>query len=174
MAKSNRRWLRLIIAFALMTCWVGCDQGTKHIATETLRGKPAQSYLLNTVRLEYALNPGGFLSLGENLAPQLRFWVFAVFNVLILLATVAVLAAGWNMHLFKFVAFVLILAGGVGNLIDRVLNDGLVTDFANFGIGPVRTGIFNVADVALTTGALVLLITYRGKQADRSYRHSVR
>ena len=110
-----------------------------------------------------ARNPGGFLSLGENLAPQLRFWVFVVFNVLLLTATLVALVAGWKTQLFKFVALVLILAGGVGNLIDRVIHDGLVTDFANLGVGPVRTGIFNVADVALTVGALVLLIACRGK-----------
>jgi signal peptidase II len=36
----------------------------------------------------------------------------------------------------------LLLAGGFGNLIDRVLHDGSVTDFLNVGIGPIRTGIF--------------------------------
>ena len=40
-----------------------------------------------------------------------------------------------------FVSLAYILAGGVGNLIDRVFNDGLVTDFLNIGVGPLRTGI---------------------------------
>ncbi len=164
MTNATNKWLRLMLALGLMTCWVGCDQASKHIATETLSGKPPQSYFSNVFRLEYALNPGGFLSLGGNLTPQLRFWVFAVLNVLLLLGTLSVLVARWNMHLFRFVAVVLIVAGGFGNLIDRVRNNGLVTDFVNLGIGPLRTGIFNVADVALTTGALVLLIMSRGKQ----------
>ena len=49
---------------------------------------------------------------------------------------------------------IFILAGGIGNLIDRILNNGLVTDFINVGIGPLRTGIFNVADIAFTCGAI--------------------
>ena len=59
----------------------------------------------------------------------------------------------------------LLMGGILGNLIDRVHQNGLVTDFLNLGIGPVRTGIFNVADVALTVGAVALLITYRRVQA---------
>jgi len=44
----------------------------------------------------------------------------------------------------------------MGNLIDRVWNNGLVTDFINVGIGPVRTGVFNVADLAVTFGAIAV------------------
>ena len=55
-----------------------------------------------------------------------------------------------------FVSFVFILYGGIGNLIDRICNNGLVTDFINFGIGPIRTGIFNVADMAITSGAIAI------------------
>jgi signal peptidase II len=165
MTRPANKWMRLILALALLTCCVGCDQATKHIATETLCGKPPQSHFSNFFRLEYALNPGGFLSLGANLAPQLRFWVFAAFNVVLLLGSVYVLATKWDMHLVKFVAVVLFLAGGFGNLIDRALHNGFVTDFVNLGIGPVRTGIFNVADVAITAGVLALLITSRGTRA---------
>lgn len=84
MTRPTKKWMRLILALALLTCCVGCDQATKKIATATLCGKPPQSYFLNlnTFRLEYALNPGGFLSLGANLAPHLRFWVIAELEAL--------------------------------------------------------------------------------------------
>jgi hypothetical protein len=65
--------------------------------------------------------------------------------------------AGRAQHL----AIVLLLAGGIGNLIDRMFHDGLVIDFLNVGIGPVRTGIFNVADMAIMAG-FGLLLLYRG------------
>ena len=52
----------------------------------------------------------------------------------------------------------LLLAGAVGNLIDRIRLDGLVIDFLNLGIGPLRTGIFNVADMAIMAGAVLLVI----------------
>jgi len=54
-----------------------------------------------------------------------------------------------------------LLAGGIGNLIDRLFHNGLVIDFLNVGIGPIRTGIFNVADMAIMAGFGILLL-YRG------------
>ena len=50
------------------------------------------------------------------------------------------------------VGLVLFVAGGASNWIDRVLS-GSVVDFLNVGIGPLRTGVFNVADVAIMVGA---------------------
>jgi len=64
----------------------------------------------------------------------------------------------WNARLAIFVSLTYILAGGVGNLIDRISNDGLVIDFLNVGIGPLRTGIFNVADIGVMFGAAVLAV----------------
>jgi signal peptidase II len=51
------------------------------------------------------------------------------------------------------IAYSLLIAGGVGNLIDRLVFSGRVTDFIHISIGPFRTGIFNVADVAGMVGA---------------------
>ena len=50
----------------------------------------------------------------------------------------------------------LMFAGGVGNLIDRFTNNGSVVDFLNIGIGPLRTGIFNVVDIAVFICAMLL------------------
>lgn len=65
----------------------------------------------------------------------------------------------------------LILAGGIGNLIDRVVFNGVVTDFLNIGIGSLRTGIFNIADVVIMLG--VGLVIYRSfserKQVDTRF-----
>ena len=52
---------------------------------------------------------------------------------------------------------VLFVAGGSSNWIDRLLH-GRVVDFLNLGIGPVRTGVFNVADVAIMAGALLVIL----------------
>ena len=58
---------------------------------------------------------------------------------------------------FPGFALALILSGGVGNLIDRVLRGGLVVDFMNVGIGTLRSGIFNVADLGIVGGLVLLL-----------------
>jgi lipoprotein signal peptidase len=59
---------------------------------------------------------------------------------------------------WQVVGFTLLAASGVGNLIDRFLYEGRVTDFLNLGIGDLRTGIFNFADVFGMVGFVVLLL----------------
>ena len=62
-----------------------------------------------------------------------------------------------NLGAAHTIALSLFLAGGFSNWFDR-LNDGRVIDFLNVGIGGLRTGIFNVADVAIMVGAALFLI----------------
>ena len=50
-----------------------------------------------------------------------------------------------------------IVGGGIGNLVDRV-QLGAVRDFLNVGIGSLRTGIFNLADMAITFGGIALIV----------------
>ena len=63
------------------------------------------------------------------------------------------------------------------NQIDRVFRKGFVIDFLNVGIGPVvRTGIFNIADMAITTGVALLLVTWirdRRRAKDEAKRESL-
>jgi signal peptidase II len=70
---------------------------------------------------------------------------------------------------FEMTAFILIFSGGIGNLIDRLLFDRHVTDFINLGIADFRTGIFNIADVYVTTGVLMLLFNYLKKSFRKSH-----
>jgi len=153
-----RKLARLTLALAILSSFIGCDQATKKYATETLQHSEPQSYLGDTVRLDYALNPGGFLSLGSQLSETARFRVFVGFNLCLLTAVTVFLFYNWNVRLTIFVSLTYILAGGIGNLIDRISNHGLVTDFLNVGVGPLRTGIFNVADVGIVFGAVALAI----------------
>jgi len=148
----------MCLALIILVSCIGCDQATKSIATQALKDTPAQVYLGGTIRLQYALNPGGFLSLGSNIPDRVRQQVFVGVNIVLMLIVASFLVARHNMPLLMFVAITCILAGGIGNLIDRVFNQGLVTDFINLGIGPVRTGIFNVADIAVTFGGIATFL----------------
>jgi signal peptidase II len=105
------------------------------------------------------------LSFGSTFSPNVRYWLFIVPNVAFLLATCLVLALRRRMTAMTYAAAVLLAAGAAGNLIDRVSQNGLVTDFLNVGIGPLRTGIFNVADMAIM-GAVALLMLPRRETAD--------
>jgi signal peptidase II len=76
-------------------------------------------------------------------------------SIFLLLLAVQIWRRPWNLPVT--VAASLILGGGIGNVIDRVAR-GNVIDFLNFGIGNVRTGIFNIADVAIMAGVFLLAI----------------
>jgi signal peptidase II len=58
-------------------------------------------------------------------------------------------------------ALALLVGGGASNWIDRLANEGRVVDFMILGIGSLRTGVFNVADVAIMVGAGLLIVATR-------------
>ena len=149
----------LVVLFVIGT--IGCDRMTKRLATEALAGSPGRAFLADTVRLEYAENTGGFLSLGAGLSTPGRTAIFVVATGL-LMAMMSVALLRQRRGAMALLGTALFLAGGVSNWIDRVL-DGRVVDFLNLGIGSLRTGIFNVADVAILAGLAILVMVEFGR-----------
>src|SRR5687767_11829939 len=133
----------LVLLACLAT--VGCDRLTKHAATTLLADTQERSFLGDTVRLSYSENTGGFLSLGAGLPAKHRLLLFTVATGLLLIG-LAVSAIGGRWNGSRLLGAALVVTGGGSNWIDRVIA-GAVVDFLNVGIGSVRTGIFNVADV---------------------------
>src|SRR5436309_5181116 len=119
------------------------------MAQARLSDAPPVSYLNGLVRLEYAENSGAFLSLGSRLPPGARFLLLEVMVGSLLAIGLALTLFSDRMRLSQKAVLALALGGGLGNLIDRVAR-GVVVDFVSLGIGPLRTGIFNFADVAIT------------------------
>jgi signal peptidase II len=153
---TRGRWT--IPAILLLTTVIG-DRLTKYLAEAHLVGAPAQSYFGNLVRLEYAENSGAFLSLGANLPDGLRTAVLTI-GVAVLLTVVAILAIKHRWGGVPLYGVALMWAGGASNLVDRAAR-GHVVDFLNVGIGSLRTGIFNVADVAVMLGAILIVVGER-------------
>jgi signal peptidase II len=133
------------------------DQVTKAIARNNLQLGELHSYLGDTVRVQLAHNYGAFLSLGDSLPENWRqaLWSVGVGIVLIAILGYALFAKSLDRPLLW--ALALVFAGGASNLYDRLSYGGYVVDFLNVGIGRLRTGIFNVADMGITTGALLVL-----------------
>jgi signal peptidase II len=151
------RFKQGLLVLLLFILSVGCDQLTKEAAHQYLALQPPQSWFYDTVRLHYAENTGAFLSLGGDLSEGVRVFLFQVFPTLCLVVLAIVLFAQ-PIPLSTAIAWSLVLSGGLGNLLDRIMNDGRVIDFMNLGIGPLRTGIFNVADVCITIGVVLLIV----------------
>ena len=149
-----------LVAILLFAC-VGCDQVSKGIVREHLALGESHSFMADTFRLTHAENPGAFLSIGASLPEGARIAIFRV-GVSILVAGLLGYALFARLSTWGIVGFSLLAASGIGNLVDRLMRDGHVTDFLNLGIGALRTGIFNIADVVGVIGFVVLL--FRGTQ----------
>jgi signal peptidase II len=86
------------------------------------------------------------------MAASTRFLILTVGVGVVLLVLVGVLLFARSLAPAMAFAFALIAGGGLGNLYDRLTNTGRVVDFLMVGMGSLRTGIFNVADLAITFG----------------------
>jgi signal peptidase II len=146
----------IALSLCLSLGCVGCDQATKSLARDYLQHHAAVSYLGDTVRLQYAENPGAFLSVGASLPHHWGSILFTVGGAVLIVAVALyaflALKPGW----LRVAAVSLICAGGIGNIVDRIRYDGWVVDFLNVGLGSLRTGIFNVADMAIMAGVALL------------------
>jgi signal peptidase II len=148
---------RLALILVVLVGCVGCDQTTKSVAQSYLPSAEAWSFLGDTVRLQLAYNPGAFLSLGASLPAFWRHALFSVGGAILLLGLLGYALFSKRLTPVGVVAIALYFAGGLSNLADRWTSGGYVVDFINLGIGPVRTGIFNIADMFVMAGAIIFL-----------------
>jgi signal peptidase II len=152
---------RTLLVIAMLISCVGCDQTTKSVAKSYLSESQAVSYLRGSVRLQVAKNYGAFLELGASLPQKQRATLLSVGVAVVLVALLVYCLASSPGNPVTVPAFGLIIGGGVSNLIDRLFYGGYVVDFLNIGIGPIRTGIFNFADVFIMVGVLLLIFSDR-------------
>jgi signal peptidase II len=146
---------RLLLILAILFSTVGCDQATKSIAKAYLVETHPIVLLGDTVRLELARNYGAFLSLGSALGESSRGLLLSGVVGLVLAALLVYLFVSRPQNPLVGASIALIVGGGVSNLIDRLRYGGYVVDFLNVGIGSLRTGIFNVADMAIMVGVVL-------------------
>ena len=154
------------IMMIFISC-LGCDQISKRVAKTTLEQAAPKTYLWETFRLQYAENSGAFLSLGSNLPKTVRTWLFTIISGALLIGLLIYIILNRELDRSHIFALSLILGGGASNLIDRIINDGKVIDFMNMGIGSLRTGIFNWADVVIMAGmGLIVLYNFSARKKD--------
>ena len=135
------------------------DQWTKVLVREHV-GAP-RTYANGLVTLLRTENTGAFLSIGADLPDSVRTLVFGGFvAVMLVVFTIAVIRGSiWRRG--DTVAAAMVIGGGFGNLLDRILRTGHVTDFLYLEAGPLHTGVFNVADMAITFGVVWLILMMR-------------
>lgn len=135
-----------IAAIALLTV---IDQLTKYAAINTVKVNGPYEFLFGLFQFRYVENTGAaFSSFSNNKA------VLILFSGLLLIGVLIVLLGRKIESKFVNFCLALVAAGGLGNMIDRVLN-GFVVDF----IEPlfIDFAVFNFADCCITVGAFMLI-----------------
>ena len=118
----------------------------------------SKSIIENTFILQYVENKGAFLGMGSDLNPTLRLILLLVLPVVVLGYVTFYILKNKELDRLSLIAFCCIIGGGIANVFDRIVL-GSVTDFFFIDLGGFfKTGIFNFADVSVTTGMIMLLV----------------
>lgn len=145
------------------------DLFTKWWVQRTFRPHESVEVWGDFFRLTYIFNPGA--AFGFHLGPHSRY----IFLVLSLVALVVLVVMHRNTapdQQARLLAIGAIAGGALGNIVDRIRSPAGVVDFLDFGIGHLRWPVFNVADTAITLGAVLLFLSFwsedrRAREADR-------
>jgi signal peptidase II len=154
---------KLILAGLVIGAIVLADVATKRWALASLYHGVGAEALGGLVPLTLAFNKG--IAFGLPL-PSLGRWLIIVATFVVLAVLTDLFRRTERSDWVRLLAVKLIAAGAIGNLIDRLRWDGGVVDF----IGPINLGfmhwpIFNIADMAITTGAVLLAISLWREEA---------
>lgn len=155
-----------MVLSAIVLVSVASDQSTKYLARESLKEKGTVQVLGDFFILHYTENSGAFLGMGSEWPVSLKKVLFSVLSLLLVVGIVVFALRGKNMEMRETVGMALIIGGGIGNLIDRLLRSGSVSDFMNIGIGKLRTGIFNFADLYLIAGVVIFALGQMRRKSD--------
>lgn len=157
--RFGSRLVRPALLLGLVVALFGCDHATKRFAQLHLRGGPAVQLISGVLDLRYAENPGMAFSMLADAPTGVRGPLLIACSLAVLVALVAFWFRLPRRNLAARIGLASILAGGLGNGLDRLVH-GRVVDFIHLHRWPV----FNVADICITAGALLLAATlFRGE-----------
>lgn len=138
-----------LVCFLIALVLIGIDQATKYAVVEFVKPVGEIGVIKNFLELTYLENRGAAFGLFQN-----HRWLFISLTIVGVIAFILILFLYKRHNFFSYTAITLIIAGGVGNLIDRIAF-GYVIDFVHFDFFGY---IFNFADACITVGAIFLII----------------
>ena len=157
-----KKILFYIMNFILIPVLVITDQVTKQLALKNLNGKPPVDIIKNVLQLTYLRNDGAAWGMFSG-----KQWFFIVLTVvlMVLIMYILIKMPFTRKYLPLRIIIETLMAGALGNFIDRVAN-GYVHDFIYFKI--IDFPVFNFADicVSLSMIALVIMILFKFKDTD--------
>jgi signal peptidase II len=145
------------LIFLLLTANISCDQISKSIVREKMFHHEEINVIYSYFKLIKVENTGAFLSLGTTIPEPFKSIILAFLPLVFLLLASIYVVTKKSLSLSRVIAISFVIGGGVGNIYDRLVL-GSVTDFLHIDLGIIRTGIFNMADVSIMVGMVMLLI----------------
>ena len=148
--------------WSVLVVIVVADIITKAIAVNALVPQRIPHRLFgDAVRFTLVYNPGA--AFGLHLGQYSR-WIFMVLTIGALIVLGRLYRATRDGDLWRTLAISLVCGGAIGNLIDRIRSSQGVVDFIDVGIGTARWPTFNIADMAVSTGAFLLAWVLWGEE----------
>lgn len=139
------------------------DAVTKYIAERSLTLYQPVPVMGDFFRLTYIYNRGAAFGLSLGDYSRYFFLVLTVVALVVLFLWFRSTPRDDRLRLFSIAA---VAGGAIGNLIDRVRHEHGVVDFFDFGFGHLRWPVFNIADIAVTVGALLLALSLWREEAE--------
>lgn len=153
----------------LIASTIAVDQISKVIVRANVVPYQESQILGSYLTLNNVENAGAFLGMGSDLNSTVKLIFLLILPVLVLGYLIYYIFKNKHMDNYALIALSCIAGGGIANVFDRIVY-GSVTDFLHIDLGGVfRTGIFNLADLAVTFGMLILLFgSFKNRKKESS------
>ena len=149
---------RNLLITAIVFLSIAIDQISKIWVRNNFESYIENSIIGDVFTLIKVENTGAFLGMGSELSETLRILLLIVLPIIVLISITIYTYIDKTLDKISIIGFSLIIGGGIGNIFDRIVY-GSVTDFLYLDFGGIfKTGIFNFADLSVTTGMILILI----------------
>ena len=156
MLNKKSRYLLITILVFLS---IAFDQISKIWVRNNFESYSEKSIIGDLFTLIKVENTGAFLGMGSELSEIPRILLLIILPVIVLISITLYTYIDKSLDKLSIIGFSLIIGGGIANIFDRIVF-GSVTDFLYINLGGIfKTGIFNIADLSVTTGMILILIS---------------
>ena len=156
MLNKKSRYLLITILVFLS---IALDQISKIWVRNNFENYSEKSIIGDVFTLIKVENTGAFLGMGSELSEIPRVLLLIILPVIVLISITLYTYIDKTLDKLSIIGFSLIIGGGIANIFDRIVF-GSVTDFLYINVGGIfKTGIFNIADLSVTTGMILILIS---------------
>lgn len=148
----------------LITVSIVLDQLSKALIRENIDQYSEIKLIGEYFILTNVENSGAFLGMGSDFSPFIKTIFLLILPIIVLICIMIYIYRDKEIDKISLIGFCFIIGGGIANIYDRIIY-GSVTDFLFIDLGGIfKTGIFNIADLSVTTGMImILLMSFKNK-----------